>query len=91
MSALTLTEVAAELQLPSTESVRRLIRDGRLPAYRVGQYWRVDEDELAVWKAAGGTQARRTPTDSNRLEPRSPRGQAQVGKTRTNTSRARGR
>jgi len=47
---LTVTEVAQYLRL-SNMTVYRLIRQGQLPAMRVGRSWRVREDDLTEFLA----------------------------------------
>ena len=41
-------EVAERLKV-SVFSVRRWIKQGKLPAYRVGRAWRISTDDLAQW------------------------------------------
>ncbi len=79
MTALTPSDVAADLQLPSEESAIKLLRQGVIPGFKVGRYWRVDPDELAEWKR---TRAAR-PADPNRLPPRSARSQAALERGRS--------
>jgi excisionase family DNA binding protein len=45
---LTPGEVAERLKI-SVYSVRRWIKQGELPAYRVGRAWRISTDDLAQW------------------------------------------
>ncbi len=45
---LTPGEVAERLKI-SVYSVRRWIKKGELPAYRVGRAWRISADDLAQW------------------------------------------
>lgn len=46
---LTVPDVARLLGL-HVESVRRLVREGRLPAFKAGRSWRFDRTELAAWR-----------------------------------------
>jgi excisionase family DNA binding protein len=41
-------EVATLLRV-STQTVRRWITGGELPAYKVGRAWRIKEIDLAMW------------------------------------------
>ncbi len=50
---LTVPEVAAILRI-STQAVYRLIREGRLPAVRLGRGVRVDHGMLRRWIESGG-------------------------------------
>lgn len=79
MPTLTPAEVAEELRLPSVESAVDAMRAGRIPAFKVGRYWRADADELAEWKRNGAPRS----TDENRLPQRSARSQAQIGRRRS--------
>lgn len=45
---LTPKEVSSLLQV-SVYTVRRWIKDGELPAYKVGRLWRIDKVELDRW------------------------------------------
>lgn len=47
-TALTVAEVAAYLHL-HTLTVRRLLKDGTLPAHKVGRQWQIDRAELERW------------------------------------------
>lgn len=38
----------------SQSCARRLVKDGLVPAIRVGRQWRVDENQLAEWVRRGG-------------------------------------
>lgn len=59
MSDLTIEEVAADLRL-SEEAVRRLLRKGLLVGYKAGvRSWRVRPEDLAAFKASGGTRGKR--------------------------------
>jgi excisionase family DNA binding protein len=55
-------EVAYALK-SSQEFVRRLIRDGRLPAVRLGAHWRVDARDLEAYIDACRTAGRRPGDD----------------------------
>jgi len=46
---LTLDDIAKELKV-SQRSVYRLIRSGELPAIRVGNLWRVREEDFEAYK-----------------------------------------
>lgn len=39
----------AELLRVSVYTVRRWIKEGDLPAYKVGRSWRIDQEELERW------------------------------------------
>lgn len=45
---LTPQEVSALLRV-STQTVRRWIKEGELPAYKVGRAWRIKEVDLNKW------------------------------------------
>ena len=45
---LTLSEAASLLQV-STRTLQRMIRNGHLPAFKVGGQWRVRETQLRQW------------------------------------------
>jgi excisionase family DNA binding protein len=45
---LTLSEAAKLLQV-STRTLQRMIRNGELPAFKVGGQWRVRETQLRQW------------------------------------------
>jgi excisionase family DNA binding protein len=45
---LTLSEAANLLQV-STRTLQRMIRNGELPAFKVGGQWRVRETQLRQW------------------------------------------
>ena len=45
---LTLSEAAILLQV-STRTLQRMIRNGQLPAFKVGGQWRVRETQLRQW------------------------------------------
>lgn len=47
-SFLTPQEVSDLLRV-STQTVRRWIKEGSLPAYKVGRGWRVRDDDLDRW------------------------------------------
>lgn len=49
-------EAAQILRLPKAR-IYELVRQGRLPAVRVGRLVRIPEDELLVWIARGGRPA----------------------------------
>jgi excisionase family DNA binding protein len=48
MRLLTLAEAAALLQV-STRTLQRMIRNGGLPAFKVGGQWRLREAQLRQW------------------------------------------
>ena len=45
---LTVTELCIYLKM-NRESAYRLIRAGRLPAFKVGYHWRVSREEIERW------------------------------------------
>ena len=45
---LTLSEAAILLQV-STRTLKRMIRNGQLPAFKVGGQWRLRETQLRQW------------------------------------------
>jgi excisionase family DNA binding protein len=45
---LTLSEAAILLQV-STRTLQRMIRNGQLPAFKVGGQWRLRETQLRQW------------------------------------------
>lgn len=45
---LTPQEVSGLLRI-STQTVRRWINEGKLPAYKVGRAWRIKETDLDQW------------------------------------------
>ncbi len=45
---LTLSEAATLLQV-STRTLQRMIRNGKLPAFKVGGQWRLRETQLRQW------------------------------------------
>jgi excisionase family DNA binding protein len=47
-SFLTPREVSGMLRV-STQTVRRWIKQGKLPAYRVGRAWRIKRADLDAW------------------------------------------
>ena len=60
---LSVNEVSKYLKLPE-ETVYKYARDGRMPASKVGRYWRFDRDRLNDWvrgpkQPAGGGEADR--------------------------------
>lgn len=76
---LTPDDVAADLKVPRQHVLRRL-RAAQLPGFRVGRYWRIDQDAYTEWKAAQLA----SQDDPNRFSPRSPRAAAaQNRKART--------
>jgi len=50
---LTPDEVAMRLRL-HIQTVRSMLRDGRIPARKIGRAWRVDARELATWAQSAG-------------------------------------
>ena len=76
-STLTAKEVAADLQL-SEYTVLEYLRRGVIPAFQAvpGSPWRINADEYEDWKRQP-----RTPTDPNRIEPRSARSRAAMGRS----------
>jgi excisionase family DNA binding protein len=49
----TLEQVASTLQIPAT-TARQMCREGRLPAFKVGQTWRVPRAWLVQFINSGG-------------------------------------
>ncbi len=64
---LTPEEVAAMTGL-HPESVRRLCRQGRLPAAKVGRKWRFSPEVLERWVEAGGLAAVPAPEAQEKLK-----------------------
>lgn len=50
---LTLSEAANLLQV-STRTLQRMIRNGELPAFKVGGQWRLRETQLRQWVESRG-------------------------------------
>ena len=71
---LTAAQVAAEYQV-STATILRRLTTGEIPGFKVGRFWRIDEAELAAWKAGPAR-----PADPNRIEPRSTLSTAALGR-----------
>jgi excisionase family DNA binding protein len=59
---LTLAEAANLLQV-STRTLQRMIRNGQLPAFKVGGQWRLRETQLRQW-----VESRETPPPEAREE-----------------------
>lgn len=55
MHFLTIAE-AAELLRIAERAAYKLVRDGRLPAVKVGNQWRIEKGALEAWIAQGGDQ-----------------------------------
>ena len=53
MEFLTVVE-AAELLRIAERTAYKLVRDGRLPAVKVGNQWRIERRALEAWIAKGG-------------------------------------
>jgi len=49
MDYLTVEEVATELRY-STDTVKRMLRRGDMPGYKLGSEWRIDKAEYEEWK-----------------------------------------
>jgi excisionase family DNA binding protein len=47
LSLLTIEQAAAYLQM-NPQVVRRWLRKGKLPGFKMGQEWRIDEKDLAA-------------------------------------------
>ena len=80
MTALTASEVAADLALTRT-TVTDYLRAGRIPGGFqpvAGGRWLVDEDTYRAWRAE-----RRAAVDPHRIEPRSARSKAAQNRRRT--------
>lgn len=77
MATLTPDDIAADLRV-CRETAMRMLRDGVLPRFKVGRYWRVDSEEYAEWKARASAR----PADPNRIPPRSARSQAALNRRR---------
>ncbi len=52
----TLVDAARRLNV-SVTTVRRLVKSGALPSFRVGRLIRIDESDLNTWKKRGGGKA----------------------------------
>lgn len=62
---LTLSEAANLLQV-STRTLQRMIRNGELPAFKVGGQWRVRETQLQQWvesREGSIVEAKKTPDE----------------------------
>lgn len=58
VKAFTSEEIAGYLRLhPYT--IRRLAREGKIPAFRVGGQWRFRKDEIDTWSKASVNKKRR--------------------------------
>lgn len=75
---LTPDDVAGMLQIGNREAVLRLLRAGDLPGFKVGRRWRVDPADFASWIE----RRKAIPSDPTRIEPRSARSQAALGRRR---------
>ena len=53
MDFLTVAE-AAELLRIAERTAYKLVREGRLPAVKVGNQWRIERSALEAWIAKGG-------------------------------------
>jgi excisionase family DNA binding protein len=51
---LTLEEVAVCLQVHRS-TIYRLLRQGKLPGFRIGSDWRFNLEEIDRWRLRGGT------------------------------------
>ncbi len=67
-SYFTLQQVAERLQV-SEMTVRRWVTRGELPAIKLGQQWRIRDDDLREFLEA----RRKSPNEPRRTEPNSPR------------------
>jgi len=45
---MTIEEIAAYLKLP-VDSLYKYARNGKIPAFKVGRYWRFDRDQIDSW------------------------------------------
>lgn len=45
---MTIEEIAAYLKLP-VDSLYKYARHGKIPAFKVGRYWRFDRDQIDAW------------------------------------------
>ena len=50
-------EIAEETQIPLAR-IFELVRQGEIPAIRLGRAIRFDRDQVRLWLAEGGTEAR---------------------------------
>lgn len=53
-------EEAAEALRVDPKTVRTIIREGSLPARKVGVGWRIDPDAVKAWLASGNAKAEAT-------------------------------
>jgi excisionase family DNA binding protein len=65
---LTLSEAASLLQV-STRTLQRMIRNGGLPAFKVGGQWRVRETQLRQWVEDRENSAIETEKESDSQSP----------------------
>ena len=49
MPTLTPEQIAAELQM-TPDAVRRWLVAGKLPGFKIGNKWRVDSEDFALWQ-----------------------------------------
>jgi excisionase family DNA binding protein len=47
----TVTEIADELHVHRI-TIYRLLKDGKLPGFKIGRVWRFDSDEVRKWLSA---------------------------------------
>jgi len=59
MEFLTVAEAAALLRIGERTAYKR-VRDGRIPAVKVGNQWRIEKGAFEAWLARGGER----PTES---------------------------
>ncbi|MBP7868473.1 MAG: helix-turn-helix domain-containing protein [Firmicutes bacterium] len=71
-------EQAADLLQTDTGTLRRLAREGRIPATKIGRQWRFDEDLLREWvrERSLSSLAQSSPTRASAAARSSRRGKA---------------
>ncbi len=62
MEFLTVAEAAALLRI-GERTAYKLVRDGRIPAVKVGNQWRIEKGAFEAWLARGGERAHQDAKD----------------------------
>jgi excisionase family DNA binding protein len=69
---LTITELSAHLRVHPT-TIYRLLREGRIPGFRVGSAWRFSRAAIEVWEHGQGKPADGASTQTRKAKGRKPR------------------